>query len=160
MTLWEPVWERDLQMPRPPTSALAALECFREKCARFSRKEARPIKDLGSFRASTKIGTTLGLLAGLLATPLFADEKPKPNGRPQEVELHQDEALARLQSSEFKPLSEVLAAGQKVVPGDVVRVKVKRLRGRLVYELKIISAQGRVREVYVDPANLDIIKVE
>jgi uncharacterized membrane protein YkoI len=39
-------------------------------------------------------------------------------------------------------------------------VKVKRLNGQRVYELKIIAAQGRVREIYVDAASLAIVKVE
>ena len=42
----------------------------------------------------------------------------------------------------------------------MVRVKVKRVRERLAYEFKIITSQGIIREVYVDPANLEILKVE
>lgn len=107
--------------------------------------------------------TTLGvlaILAGLVAAPVCADDKANRRDAPQAVEIDQDEALARLQKSEFKPLSEVLAAGQKVIPGEVVRVRLKRARGRLAYELKIITSQGHVREVYIDPLTLETLKVE
>ncbi|MEQ1576242.1 MAG: precorrin-3B synthase [Hyphomicrobium sp.] len=43
----------------PALFAAAGLECFREKCERFSRQEARPNKELGSFHDSTRTGTTL-----------------------------------------------------------------------------------------------------
>lgn len=93
-------------------------------------------------------------------TGLHADDKSKHRDRPQDVELDQNDALQRLQRSEFKPLSDAIAAAQKVVAGEVVRVKVKRVRERLAYELKFITTQGMIREVYVDPVNLEILKVE
>lgn len=102
----------------------------------------------------------LSILAMLAATPLIADDKTKQRDSTIELELDQDEALARLQRSELKPLSQVLAAGQKVITGEVVRARLKRVRERLAYELKIITAKGRVREVYIDAVTLDTIKVE
>ncbi len=91
---------------------------------------------------------------------LRADDRPKHRERPRDVELNQTDALQRLQSSEFKSLSECIAAAQKVVAGDVARVKLKRVRDRLAYEFKIITSQGVVREVYVDPTTLEILKIE
>lgn len=99
-------------------------------------------------------------LLTVAGTGLHADDKSKRRDRPQDVELDQNDVLQRLQRSEFKPLSEAILAAQKVVAGDVVRVKVKRVRERLAYEFKIITSQGIIREVYVDPANLEILKVE
>lgn len=100
------------------------------------------------------------LAATTASTGLIAGDKTKHRERPQDVELDQTDALQRLQRSEFKPLSEAIAAAQKVVAGDVVRVKVKLVRERLAYEFKIITARGLVREVYVDPTSLDILKIE
>lgn len=102
----------------------------------------------------------LAVVAGLAAAPVSADDKASRRDVPQAVEIDQDEALARLQRSEFMPLAEVLAAGQKVIPGEVVRVRLKRLRGRLAYELKIITSRGQVGEVYIDPLTLETLKVE
>lgn len=108
---------------------------------------------------TTALGA-LAILAGLAATAAPADDKPRRREAPQAAEIDQDEALVRLQRSEFKPLTEVLAAGQKVIPGEVVRVRLKHVRGHLAYELKIITSQGQVREVYIDPLSLETLKVE
>lgn len=107
----------------------------------------------------TAIGA-LAILAGSSGAMAVADDKVKRPEGPQAVELDQNEALARLQLSEFKPLAEVLVAGQKVIPGEVVRVRLKRVRSKIAYELKIITSQGQLREVYIDPMNLDTLKVE
>lgn len=98
------------------------------------------------------------LVATLVAAGVLsarADDKRDRHGR-----ISHDEVLAAQQRNEIRPLPEVLAAAEKVVAGPVVKVEVKRRDGRLLYEVKIISAQGRVREVYVDAASLDIVKVE
>lgn len=75
-------------------------------------------------------------------------------------EGQQDQVRDALKRNEIRPLSEIIAAALKAVPGQVVGVEVKRRSGRLVYEIKIIAARGRVREVYVDAATLDIVKIE
>jgi hypothetical protein len=45
-----------------PHAPITPLECFREKCVRFSRQEARQDKGLWSLRESTKTGTILAAL--------------------------------------------------------------------------------------------------
>jgi uncharacterized membrane protein YkoI len=102
------------------------------------------------------------LLGPSLAPPVMADDKEHKRRRPKASEdnIDQDEILEALKRQEIRPLSEVLAAAEAVMPGQVVGVKVKRLNGQRVYELKIIAPQGRVREIYVDAASLAIVKVE
>ncbi len=75
-------------------------------------------------------------------------------------EVNQDSARDALAKGAIKPLPDVLKAGEAAMPGQVVGVKLKRKKGRLVYELKILAAQGRLREVYIDAANLEIIRIE
>ena len=100
----------------------------------------------------------IGMFAA--ASPVFADSRSRHRDPQREVEVQQDEALELLKRKEFKPLTEVLAVVEKTIPGQVVRVKVKRLNGALAYELKIISTEGNVREIYIDPTTLAILKVE
>jgi uncharacterized membrane protein YkoI len=100
----------------------------------------------------------IGIFAAV--STAFGDSKPRHRDPQREVEVQQDEALELLTRKEFKPLSEVLAVAEKTIPGQVVRVKVKRLNGALAYELKIISNHGSVREIYIDPMTLAILKVE
>jgi len=113
--------------------------------------------DITLMRQRTIIATML-LAAVLLATgglSTSADERRDKHSR-----VSHDEVLAALQRNEIRPLPEILAAAAKVVSGPVVKVEVKRKNDRLLYEIKIIGEQGRVREVYVDAASLDIVKVE
>lgn len=99
------------------------------------------------------------LLAVVAASPAVADDDHKER-RNREREVNQDAVRDAVQRGEIRPLSDVLKAGEAAMPGQVLGVKLKKLNGRLVYELKILTGQGRVREVYVDGASLEIIKVE
>ena len=90
------------------------------------------------------------LFAGLLmaAGPCLADGK----------RLNQDQVLEAVKNGEIKAFTDVLAVAEQVWPGRVVRVEVERVRGRVVYEFKIIGANGRVREIYIDAATLEVVK--
>jgi uncharacterized membrane protein YkoI len=96
-------------------------------------------------------------LMAALAITAFSSGQGHADGKKN---LNQDQVHELVKSGEIRPLDDVLAAAAKVVPGQVIKVEVERKRGRLIYELKIISDRGRVHEVYVDAATLDIVKVE
>ncbi|MEQ1697004.1 MAG: PepSY domain-containing protein [Hyphomicrobiaceae bacterium] len=74
--------------------------------------------------------------------------------------LNQDEVREAVTSGRIRPLEEVLAAAAKVVPGQVIKVEIERKRGVLIYEIKVIAGQGRVREVEIDAATLEVLEVE
>ena len=58
------------------------------------------------------------------------------------------EALRR---GEVLPLGEILAIAEQHVPGDVIEVELESDRKQaLVYEIKILTRTGRVREVRID----------
>ena len=46
------------------------------------------------------------------------------------------------------------------VPGDVVKTELETKNGRLVYEIKILSSTGRVREVKLDARSGSIFSIE
>ena len=100
------------------------------------------------------------IVALFAAAPAFADDKTKHRDKNYETDVDHDEALALLKRSENKPLIDIRAAAVNAVPGDIVRVRVKRRFDRIVYEFKIITQAGRLREVYVDPTTLEVLKVE
>ncbi len=101
------------------------------------------------------------LMAVVAASPAVADDDHKERrNRERDREINQDAVRDAVQRGEIRPLTDVLKAGEAAMPGQVLGVKLKKLNGRLVYELKILTGQGRVREVYVDGASLEIIKVE
>lgn len=114
------------------------------------------------------MNTQLGY-AALLAAVLFVmsalapargDDRSYRRHGERSHGVHQDEVLDALKRNEIRPLAEVIAAAEKAIPGPVIAVKVKRKDGRLVYEFKIIAAEGRVREIYIDAATLETVKVE
>jgi uncharacterized membrane protein YkoI len=74
--------------------------------------------------------------------------------------LNQDEVHEAVKSGQIRPLDEALAAAAKVLPGQVLKVEIERKRGGLIYEIKIVAGQGRVREVELDASTLEVLKVE
>lgn len=106
------------------------------------------------------------LMTQLALPPSFnlslADDKgeSRRSTRQSEPTAQQDQVLDAVKRGEIRPFPEIQAAAENVMSGQVVGVEIKRRKGRLVYEFKIIGASGRLREVYVDAATLDIVKVE
>lgn len=111
-------------------------------------------------RARHVLSAIVALAVLLPASAAGADDKTRRRDGARDGALQQDEALSLLQRQELKPLSEVLAVAEKMIPGQVIRVRVKKRDGRIAYELKIIAAQGRVREIYIDAQTLETLKVE
>ncbi len=60
----------------------AALECFREKCLRFSRQEAREHKERGSVFDSIKVGRTLAILVMLVGSAATGAQAQPKSGEP------------------------------------------------------------------------------
>ena len=111
--------------------------------------------------------TFLTLLSACAATSVFvagsahAQDKSAP-AQDKEAEKArkkraQQEAFAAMQRGEILPLTRILALAQAKVPGDVVEVEFK---GGPVYEVKILTASGRLREVVLDARTGDVIKIE
>jgi uncharacterized membrane protein YkoI len=78
-----------------------------------------------------------------------ADERPS-----------QDEILAAVRRGEMRPLAEIEALLQDRLPGKVIKVELERRRGMWVYEFKVLGAEGRRSDVYVDASTGDVLKVE
>ncbi len=65
-----------------------------------------------------------------------------------------------LQRGEVLPLVKILAIASKEVPGDVIEVELEDERDALVYEIKILTSTGRVREVEIDARTGAVLKIE
>lgn len=94
--------------------------------------------------------------SGLWSHPVAADDKREKGRRATQ----QDQIQDAVKRGEIRPFPQIQEAAEKAVPGQVVGVEIERRKGRLVYEFKIIAAGGRVREVYVDAATLEVVKIE
>jgi uncharacterized membrane protein YkoI len=88
----------------------------------------------------------------VLSSHAFADER----------ERNSDHEAVRgaLMRKEILPLTRILAIAAERAPGDVLRIELDRERGALVYEVKILARDGRVREVNIDAKSGAVLKVE
>jgi uncharacterized membrane protein YkoI len=102
---------------------------------------------------------TVQRLVLLLAIGIVALVLP-PRALGEDCKRNQDCALGAFQRGEVRPLSEVLAVARARFPGEVVKVELEREDGIWVYEIKILTASGRVRELEINAKTLAIIKVE
>jgi uncharacterized membrane protein YkoI len=67
------------------------------------------------------------------------------------------DALAK---GEILPLTRILEIAQQKAPGDVIKVKLSDEHGRLVYEVKVLAASGRVLEVELDARTGAVLEIE
>ena len=87
-------------------------------------------------------------ILALAAAPAFADRDDH------------DRARHALEAGEILPLSEILAAATAVRPGRVIEIDLERDDGRWVYELELVSPQGRLYEMEIDAASGTVLEVE
>lgn len=80
----------------------------------------------------------------------------RDSGNREEHDLAR-EALGR---GDVLPITRILALAAQRVPGEVVEVKLETRRTPLLYELKILTPSGVVREVHIDARNGVIVKEE
>jgi uncharacterized membrane protein YkoI len=58
------------------------------------------------------------------------------------------------------PLPRILDIAQRRVPGEVLKVELEEMSDRLGYEVKVLTADGRVQEIRLDARTGAILKVE
>ncbi len=67
---------------------------------------------------------------------------------------------AAVERGDLLPLPRILALAQARVPGEVVKIELEQDDGMLLYEVKILTKKGRVREVELDARTGALIKIE
>lgn len=70
-----------------------------------------------------------------------------------------ERARAALARGEILPIIEILRAASAEVAGDVLEVELEREHGVWVYEVTIIDADGRRREVLLDAADARVLEI-
>ena len=65
-----------------------------------------------------------------------------------------------LKEGRIKPLTEILAAVNAQVPGELLEVELELEDGVYVYEFKLLRPDGRVQEVEADASTAKILKIE
>lgn len=71
-----------------------------------------------------------------------------------------DRVREALKRGEVQPLTTILSTATQAVPGDVIEVELEEDDDVLVYEIKVLTAQGRVREVKIEASTGKVLEVE
>lgn len=71
-----------------------------------------------------------------------------------------DAVRRAVDSGKARPLAELKLIVKDRVPGEIVSVRLDRERSVLVYEFRILTANGRLVEAEVDAATGKILEVE
>jgi uncharacterized membrane protein YkoI len=105
---------------------------------------------------------SLQTFRGFLFFALFAAAIPNC-AMADDAEDRRDHELARqaLVEGRIKPLAEITALLQKQMPGEIVGVEIEREKtGAFVYEFKVLTPGGHLKEADVDATNGTILKTE
>lgn len=122
----------------------------RELSARIGYLKA--MNSLLNRRAVLLLGLALaGAGAGLAQADDHDDDEHE--GRDHE------RARRALEEGRARPLAEILAGVRGRLGGEVIGVELESRKGRYIYEFKVISPHGRLREVYVDALTAEILKI-
>jgi uncharacterized membrane protein YkoI len=81
-------------------------------------------------------------------------------GDKHEKRSEHDIVREALKRGEVQPLTTILAIASQTVPGDVIEVELEEDDDVLVYEIKVLTAQGRVREVKIEASTGKVLEVE
>ena len=103
---------------------------------------------------ATLVAATSLAVAGLAPGLALSDDDDRKGGNDHE------RARRMLERGEILPLSEILKRAGPKVTGEIVSVHLEKEDGVWVYEIKYISANGRVIEAYLDAKSGQIIKIE
>jgi len=77
-----------------------------------------------------------------------------------DVDDDHDEARRAVEQGRARPLAEILNRIQPRLGGKVIGVELEREHERYIYELKVVTSGGELREVYVDAMTGEMLKSE
>jgi len=72
----------------------------------------------------------------------------------------QDLAREALKRGEVLPVARILELVAQHLPGDVIEVQLDERRGRLEYEIRVLTPSGRVRELVLDARTGAFVRFE
>lgn len=95
------------------------------------------------------------LLLALALVPPFA-----AGGQETAPATDFDRALDAVRRGEIRPLSEILPPIERQFNGRAIETEIETERGRWIYEIEILAADGRLFEIDVDAVTGETIEVE
>jgi uncharacterized membrane protein YkoI len=87
----------------------------------------------------TRVAHSIALVVGLsIGATALADN------------LSPDRVRALVERGEILPLEEILKRNQLETRGRIIEIELEQKRGAYVYEIKVLRADGRYRELKID----------
>ncbi len=71
-----------------------------------------------------------------------------------------DRARRAVEEGRILPLKEILARAQAASPGQVIEAELEDEGGMVVYEIKILTTDGRVTKLYYNAATGELLKTK
>lgn len=71
-----------------------------------------------------------------------------------------DRARRAVEEGRILPLKEILARAQAAYPGQVIEAELEDEGGNVVYEIKILTTDGRVMKLYYSAATGELLKTK
>lgn len=71
-----------------------------------------------------------------------------------------ERARRAVQAGQVLPLRTILDKVARDFPGDVIETELEELHNAPVYEIKVISPEGRVMKIYYDARDGNVLKVK
>lgn len=100
----------------------------------------------------------LACLLSAAVVPACADDDERRYG--YERDDDHDRARRAVERGEILPLTDILKQTAKDYPGQLIEAELEDEDGEMIYELVIISEDGRVYKLYYDARNGVLLKVK
>ena len=96
----------------------------------------------------------------MLSAAALAATQSVTAGNEDKSQSEHDAVRDALRRGDVLPLAKVLAIAAQHVPGDVVKVELEQEEHVLIYEIKVLTQNGRVREIEIDARTGAVLKIE
>jgi uncharacterized membrane protein YkoI len=91
------------------------------------------------------------VLAALLAWPITAQFVFAAEKDVIELEDVNDDEKVRWARATKVPVTDAIKTATMRAPGQVIEAALHSIKGRLLYEVEVVTTDGKVIELYVDP---------
>jgi len=95
-----------------------------------------------------------------LILPLLALALATGGAHARDKKHNHEVARAALMRGDILPLTKILAIAAQRAPGEVIDVELEEEKGRMKYDLKILTKGGRVLELELDAKTGATLKLE
>lgn len=102
----------------------------------------------------------VGLVAALAMWPVASVMADRDHGGHEEDEHDYEDAVRAQKSGDALPLRDILDEIGKSYKGEIVGIKFEKKKGVWIYEIKLVTPEGRYLEIYVDAKTSQILQVE